>query len=86
MGFLGELGNESLDRIRENMNDRLDEKFVEGYNEAAAACMEVVERKIEKLHAQIIDECMLFENEQFLLAQLCILKKRMDGELQCSIR
>lgn len=68
------------------MNDRLDETFVEGYNEAAAVCMEVVERKIEKLHAQIIDECVLSTNEQFLLAQLYILKKEMDGGLRCSIR
>lgn len=67
------------------MNDRLDETFVEGYNEAAAVCMEVVKRKIKKLHAQIIDKCMMFENEKFLLVKLCILKKEMDGELQCSI-
>lgn len=85
MSITGDFGTEVLQVVRECGNNQLLNSFFEGYDEAAAICMHVVEMRAEELHARIIDGCVLSEKEQFLLAQLSVLKKEMDDALKSSI-
>lgn len=86
MGFMRDIGNGSFKRVRESVNDHQVDAFFEGYDEAATVCMHAVEARVEELHSRINDGYVLTEKEQFLLAQLSVLKKEMDDALQSSIK
>ena len=60
---------DTLEKIRENANSRLDDEFSNGYDKAANICIEAINKRIDELHKQINAGKFLSNQEQFLLAQ-----------------
>ncbi len=73
---------DTLEKIRENANSRLDDEFFDGYDTAASICIEAITKRIDELHKQINDGKFLSNQEQFLLAQLNELKREIEDRLR----
>ena len=78
MGALSEI---LIDAIEKGRRDRRNAVYFEGFDEAANVCFETINAKIEGLLNKINEGNSLSVQEQFLLAQLNVLKKEMDDDL-----
>lgn len=72
---------DTLEKIRENANSRLDDGFSNGYDKPANICIEAINKRIDGLHKQINDDKFLSNQEQSLLAQLNELKREIEDRL-----
>lgn len=74
--------DELKSRARAIGNQRLDEEFAAGYDEAANICMGIVTNKINDLIATINSGQLLLEKEQLLLVSLNQLKSETEEALR----
>lgn len=74
--------DELKSRARATGNQRLDEEFAAGYDEAANICVEIVTNKINDLIATINSGQLLLEKEQLLLVSLNQLKSETEEALR----
>jgi len=81
MGAVGDVGREFLGRMRSGANERLDEQFSIGFNEAANLCVDLLNQKINGLMNKITSDGSLSTPEQHLLAGLNSLKSEMEQGL-----
>ena len=76
------IGGTFLNKLRENVNSHLDEKFYNGYDTAAGICLEVITKRIDELYKKINEGKLLSDQEQFLMAQLNGLKREIEDRLR----
>lgn len=74
--------DELKSRARATGNQRLDEEFAAGYDEAANICVGIVTNKINDLIATINSGQLLLEKEQLLLVSLNQLKSETEEALR----
>ena len=78
---MGVLSNTLFDAIEQGRRNVRNAVYFEGFDDAAVVCMEIISKKIEGLFNKINEGNSLSGQEQFLLAQLNVLKKEIDDDL-----
>ena len=59
--FMRDIMDDTLNRVRESENKRMNEAFNDGYNEAADICVGIITKKIDELFSQI-DSGLFYPN------------------------
>ncbi|WP_234058092.1 hypothetical protein [Microbacterium sp. NFH-22A-Y] len=75
-----EFGREALGRAREAAGERVDQAFVDGFNQAGNLCVQAVAEAAAPLTAKMATE-NLTEREQAQLARLTTLKDEIERAL-----
>ncbi|MBB5871895.1 hypothetical protein F4553_005274 [Allocatelliglobosispora scoriae] len=67
-----------LDGVRKRVNDRDDDVFADGFNEATSICVGILSKNIDDLLNQIKSGSYLSDQEQFLLSRLTEMKSETE--------
>ncbi|MBO1914504.1 hypothetical protein J4G37_58000, partial [Microvirga sp. 3-52] len=73
--FLKSVFNDSVTNVK-------NEIFMDGYNQAATICVDLLTKNIDELFNQINSNSFLSKQEQFTLLKLKELKSETEKELQ----
>lgn len=82
MASQGNFLSDILQRVRADAHARVDEGFVQGFNEAANVCVNAVSARFDAVMKRIAPGSSLSEAEQLLLAELNTLKAEMEADLR----
>ena len=80
--FWNSVINDSITKVRGSVNERENEIFIDGYNQAANICVDIITKNIDELFNQINSNSFLSKQEQFTLLKLKELKSETEKELQ----
>jgi hypothetical protein len=74
--------DDAMNDVRESDRKRMNEFFIDGYNEAANICVGILTKKIDDLFSKIDSDSYLSKQEQFMLSKLKELKSETEDELR----